>query len=225
MLNKQSEKKVFIVILFSVLIGIYCGGCTSGDNPVDNPHHSSPEIIPKYKTFVTAATFSGDIASAGGQATGIASADALCMADANKPADSSAYKAILIDGTNRVACTTSLCSGGTSEHIDWVLQPNAEYYRSDGTTLILKTNANGIFDFGANLTNSFDTTNSTYWTGLSSDWTDSNANIRCLGWTYGVFGPTLGGYGMGDQTNYSSIAGSTGYDFCDAIRNLVCVEQ
>lgn len=218
MLNKQNRGRVFMGIIFSAFIGIYCGGCTRNDNP-------SPENIPHYKTFVTAAAFNGDITSAGGQATGIASADALCMADANKPADSSTYKAMLVDGTNRVACTTSLCSAGTSEHIDWVLQPNAEYYRSDGTTLILKTNANGIFDFGANgdnlLSNSIGTTNSTYWTGLMTDWT-GDPNNRCLGWVLGEMGPTLGAYGMGDQTDSSSIYGS---DFCDAVRRLVCVEQ
>ena len=206
---KHIQKRGFIYI---TLLVIYCGGCSSSDVPVN----------PMYKTFVTAATFNGDIQTAGGQATGIASADALCMADTNKPADSSTYKAMLVDGTNRVACTTSLCSGGTSEHIDWVLQPNAEYYRSDGTTLILKTNANGVFDFGANLTNSFDTAASTYWTGMEiDDWT-GDVNNRCLGWTLGEIGPAIGAYGMGDQTNSSSISGS---DFCNAFRSLVCVEQ
>ena len=223
MFNRSIGKKVFTGIIFSIILGIYCGGCTSSDSYCGDctSSDSDPVAIAKYKTFVTAATFTGDIQTAGGQATGIASADALCMADTNKPAGSSTYKAMLVDGTNRVACTTALCSGGTSEHIDWVLQPNAEYYRSDGTTLILKTNANGIFDFGANLTNSFDTSASTYWTGLLVDWT-GDANNRCLGWSYGEYGPTLGGYGTGDQTSSSAISGS---DFCNVVRKLVCVEQ
>lgn len=215
MFKRLMGKKVFTRVIFSIILGIYCGGCTPGNGP-------SAEEFPQYKTFVTAAAFNGDIQTAGGQATGIASADYLCMTDTNKPADSSTYKAMLVDGTNRVACTTSLCSGGTSEHIDWVLQPNAEYYRSDGTTLILKTNANGVFDFGANLTNSFDTSASTYYTGLLGDW-NFDWNDICLGWTTDDIGPGgIGAYGLGDQKNYSSIFGT---DFCNAVRRLVCVEQ
>ena len=214
--NRHIKVNDLIIGIISMILGIYCGGCTpSGDST----------NTPKYKTFITAAKFNGDIQSAGGQATAIESADSLCMADANKPTDSSTYKAMLVDGTNRLACTTSLCSGGVSEHIDWVLQPNAAYYRSDGTTLILKTNADGVFDFGASdtlsLSNSFDTVASTYWTGLMGDWT-SNPNDRCLGWTLPDYGPTLGAYGLGDQTNSSSIGGT---DFCNAVRRLVCVQQ
>ena len=62
---------------------------------------------------------------------------------------------------------------------------------------------------------------STYWTGLMGDWT-SNPNDRCLGWTLPDYGPTLGAYGLGDQTNSSSIGGT---DFCNAVRRLVCVQQ
>ena len=178
MISRHIERKVFIGIIFSLILVICCGGCSSSTE-------SSPDVsTPQYKTFVTKAEFTGNIATDGEPTTDIANADALCMNDDYKPAGSSTYKAMLVDGTNRVACTTALCSGGTSEHIDWVLQPNAEYYRSDGTTLILKTNANGIFDFGANLTNSFDTSASTYFTGLMGDWTSSGHGQTCGGLTY-----------------------------------------
>lgn len=101
--NRHIKVNDLIIGIISMILGIYCGGCTpSGDST----------NTPKYKTFITAAKFNGDIQSAGGQATAIESADSLCMADANKPTDSSTYKAMLVDGTNRLACTTSLCSGG-----------------------------------------------------------------------------------------------------------------
>ena len=222
MISRQIERKVFIGIIFSLILVICCGGCSSSTE-------SSPDVsIPKYKTFVTAATFTGDIKAAGGQATGIASADYLCMNDTNTPTDGSTYKAMLVDGTVRVACGSGNynCSDGTIGQKDWVFKPNTTYTQSDGTTPIFTTDANGVFDFGEaltnTLTNSFDISASTYYTGLLGDWT-LNVEGMCLYWAKGDFGPGgIGSYGLGDQTNYSSIAGS---DSCEYFRRLICVEQ
>jgi len=218
MIKKYIEVRGFIYI---ILLAICCGGCSSSTE-------SSPDVsIPKYKTFVTAATFTGDIKAAGGQATGIASADYLCMNDTNTPTDGSTYKAMLVDGTDRVACGSGNynCSGGTIGQKDWVFKPNTTYTQSDGTTPIFTTDAHAVFDFGGGtiqLTNSFDISASTYYTGLLGDWT-LNVEGMCLYWAKGDLGPGgIGSYGLGDQTNYSSIAGSA---FCDAARRLVCVEQ
>ncbi|HLD45750.1 MAG TPA: DUF1554 domain-containing protein, partial [bacterium] len=70
-----------------------------------------PEAVKKI--FVTDATYNGNLG-------GVAGADALCEADANKPATGT-YKALIVDGVARVACTTANCGGGAGENIDWVL--------------------------------------------------------------------------------------------------------
>ena len=45
---------------------------------------------------------------------GVAGLDANCAADANKPSGGGTYKALVSNGTNRRACTTASCSGGTN---------------------------------------------------------------------------------------------------------------
>jgi len=180
MISRHIERKVFIGIIFSLILVICCGGCSSSTE-------SSPDVsTPQYKTFVTKAEFTGNIATDGEPTTDIANADALCMNDDYKPAGSSTYKAMLVDGTRRVACTTTNCSeGGTSENVDWVFKPNTTYTQSDGTTPIFTTDAHGVFDLEANLlTNSFDTSASTYFTGLMGDWTSSGHGQTCGGLTY-----------------------------------------
>src|SRR5690606_20294444 len=57
------------------------------------------------------------------------------------------YKALLVHGTERVACTTAQCSGCASEHVDWVLSPNTHYLRADGVTLVGTTNDLGLWSF------------------------------------------------------------------------------
>jgi len=85
-------------MVFCVLFGSSCSGDGSS-----GPSDASGPTCTICKTFVTSAEFTGDIRTAGGQLTAIASADALCMVDMNKPAGTSVYKALLVDGTNRVA--------------------------------------------------------------------------------------------------------------------------
>ena len=97
--------------------------------------------------FVTTGTSDGLIG-----AGGIAEADAFCMADAGYPGTGT-YKALIVDGTNRIACTTANCSGGAGEHTDWVLKASTAYVRSNGSTAIGTTTAEGIFSFP--LTNSW----------------------------------------------------------------------
>jgi hypothetical protein len=186
-------------------------GCTQRCNPC--------------RTFVTTGSWVGDIVTAGGQAHGPASADALCMADPNKPAGGT-YKAMLVDGVHRVACTTANCGSGAGEHVDWVLAPGTTYTRRDGTTVVMTTGATGIWDFvdpttdPHNLPATFDTTGSTYWTGLEWQWVLSSA--LCGSWSDG--GATVtGDYGFGDRPDDSAIGG--GANYCNLPRQLLCIEQ
>ncbi len=156
-----------------------------------------------------------------GNLGGISGADSICMSDSNKPV-AGTYKAFLVDGTNRRACSTANCSGGVSENIDWVLAPSTTYYQVDGTTPIMTTNSAGIFVFGT-LTNSFLNTTDDYWTGLQSNWTPRNTN--CTLWTSDSGGVSSSG-GTGEATNNQAILGfSGGCDVPGMDTFLLCVEQ
>jgi len=218
-----SAVAALVSLMAGVLMAIGCsgGGGSSGAFGI------APQSCTTCKTFVTAVTFSGYIKTTGGKANAVASADSLCMTDANKPAGGGTYKAMLVDGVNRVACTTANCSGGVSEHVDWVFKPNTLYVRSDGITAVVTMGANGIWDFGLNgntnlLTNAFDSAASTYWTGLEWNWTSVSAQMCGGSWASGLNGD-LGDFGNGDRTNAGVIGG--GANFCNLARNLLCVQQ
>ncbi|GIX41258.1 MAG: hypothetical protein KatS3mg129_0991 [Leptospiraceae bacterium] len=101
---------------------------------------------------------------------GIEKADFVCNNDPKKP-NNNLYKAMIVDGTNRRACSTPECSGGTIEHIDWVFKPNTSYYRADDT-LLFTTNDKGIIPSTENIVNSITHAGEVYeyWTGLDTDW-------------------------------------------------------
>ena len=150
---------------------------------------------------------------------GINGLDNYCNNATDKPSGGGTYKALVTDGTNRIACTTANCSGGPSEHTGWVLKANKEYRQSDGTTVIGTTNANGIFTFP--LTNPFKSpfigTNMSA-TGLNVNWT-SNSN-HCSQWT------GTGSFAMAtyDSTSSDAIyAGGTAG--CTNTARIICVEQ
>lgn len=154
-----------ILIIISLFVIAACGkttglapGSTSGSTS------SSDKIIESI-----------DVAS--GNLGGSAGADATCQASFG-----STYKAMVVDGA-RKACTTSNCSGGVSEHTDWVLSPSTSYKRPDGT-IIGTTNSVGIF---TSLTDSF-TDSKNPWTGLATNWTQG---VNCTNWT------STGSSGMG----------------------------
>lgn len=168
--------------------------------------------LPSLNLFVTTADNQPGV-----NFSGIAQADSRCMSDAAYPGTGT-YKALLVQPGVRVACTTANCSGGTSEHIDWVLQPNRTYARTTGVT-VLTTNANGIFVFGT-LTNAMATGVAGWWTGLNSNWTFNSA---CTGNTWSSTGGNAR-YGDPNTTNASSIA--AGLDGCTTTGSkLLCVQQ
>ncbi|MCE9499614.1 MAG: DUF1554 domain-containing protein [Leptospira sp.] len=160
------------------------------------------------KMFMTAATYDGNMG-------GFSGADSKCSSDANKPATGT-YKALLVGAINRIACTTASCSGGVSEHTDWVMQSNRAYVRSDGTTAIGTTNVNGLM-----LAGHVDVTGgaNTIWTGLNTatDYT-THPNEHCTNWT--------------DNSGVAARRGSTGSipvglggSVCSTVYSIVCVEQ
>ncbi|MDA1353173.1 MAG: DUF1554 domain-containing protein [bacterium] len=162
--------------------------------------------------------------SSDGNLDGISGADALCMADANKPDDGHTYNAFLVDGVDRRACSSGNCvTNGIDENIDWVLKPNKEYRRSDGGAPIGTTNASGIFGFPVG--NSLTSSSSAIWTGFVSlgNWT-TNVASNCERWTNNASGD--GGIGSTGATNSSLI--NSGNLACDGGQGnmwLMCVRQ
>ena len=164
--------------------------------------------------FITAATTTGNIGS-------IAAADALCAADANKP-DAGTYKAMIVDGPNRQACTSAGCTvGGASEHTDWVLSASTAYYRPDGTTAIATTTSNGVFNLVTELTNSFSATSYGVWSGMLGDWTTSPGG-SCTNWSSSAGGESAN---YGDTSKKDTNAISTAVQACSTSSYLACVEQ
>lgn len=166
----------------------------------------SPCII-----FVTSNTTNGNLG-------GVSGADSFCNSDPNKP-NSSNYKAMIVSGAIRRACTSANClTLGTAEHIDWVLKPSVVYQRSD-STIIATTTTEGVFSF--NLTNSVKGgVASAIWTGLASDWTnDSN---HCLNWTSAN---AIDTGRAGDDGHVSSFAINRSNVACNSSIPLYCVEQ
>ena len=124
---------------------------------------------------------------------------------------------MLVDGDIRDAVSLS----------DWVLQPNTEYYRFDGMTLIGETNSDSIFDIHfSDLVNSIDEdfTGIAYaWTGISDTSDFSSDTNTCDGWSsaeQGLFS-RIGYWHLTDSSVFSASTTST----CSFHWHFYCVEQ
>jgi hypothetical protein len=181
------------------------GGSNSGGTSSSPP----PGPPPTYRIFVTTNNFNGDI--------GISGADLNCQSEGDGIAAGRTWKAMLVDGTNRRACSFANCPSGISENHNWVLKPNAAYVRPSGT-LIGNTNDRALLTFP--LSNSIGESVVQPWTGLNTDWTTDGTN-NCNGWTNA--GSYTGAYGQ----DINSDAGAIRFDssMCASARPLYCVEQ
>lgn len=164
---------------------------------------------PKY-VFSTASAFNGNLG-------GVSGADAKCAADGQ--AVGGIYRALIVSGSVRRACSTAQCSGGTGEHIDWVLAANQEYRRSGGVTVVGTTGSTGLFAFP--LTNAF-AASGTYWTGLKSDWlSGATPTFDCASWS----GTATNGHFGTSGTSVTAIADGPAGDPCAVTHRLICVQQ
>ena len=167
--------------------------------------YCAEQLPPGKIIFTTNAQPSGDLG-------GVAGADAACQAEAPTPGT---FKALIVDGSSRVACTTSDCANGPSEHVDWPLAAQTLYYRID-STVIGSTDANGLFLFPLDASPARRSVE--VWTGLNTDWTTGET---CAAWTdstaYGV-------NGLSDAADDASIY--VYQQFCDRSNvSLYCVQQ
>jgi hypothetical protein len=217
---------IFRVLTISLLAGAIAGCSESSDNS------ASAAVIALAAIQASSSSASGSNAACAttghclifvtnSNATlnaGISGLDANCTNDVNKPAGGGTYKAMVADGTNRRACTTANCGGGTAEHISWVLKPNKEYRRANGTTVIGTTTANGVFALP--LTNAIQTTvvgtNSTV-TGLNTNWTSSASDCT----DFAGAGSTSNGL----HDDASAFMLSIGTSGCGNTMKVYCVEQ
>ncbi len=161
------------------------------------------------------------------------SIDASCGAsalDTNAPSNVSSvtYRALIGHPLFRVATTNGTNATGQN---GWVLLPNTEYYLKTGggsihTTLLFKTDANGLFSFGT-LSNAFSGSGAdTFWTGFNSNWTIDSTG-HCGNWSDR---DSFGQYGVGGSTGTTSITTGVGatsscHESTGDLRKLLCVQQ
>jgi hypothetical protein len=210
LITRKITSKAILIIAVTFLVGCNHYGLL---DKLENPggRNAGGDLQSPRRIFVTSHAYDGDL-------DGISGADAKCLTDSNNPLGpgNGNWKALIVDDTNRVACTTDGCSGGEGEHTDWVLKPNTTYTRTDGT-IIATTNPVGLFTFP--LENAIAPLPSVYaWTGLNLSWQTSD---DCVGWTNNTGSGGTGKVGVvTSQAIYSSV------DLCLTPNYpLYCVEQ
>ncbi|QHH59835.1 DUF1554 domain-containing protein [Leptospira borgpetersenii] len=234
-LQKQNRgpryKKVYSI--FFIWITVLLIGC-SGEN--SNPgigaismgsikdsflnlihsHSSNQSLIPSSGLYVFVSSYTNNASvpplSHNGSFGGVAGADAYCNSHIpSSLTGTGSYKAMLVDGTNRIATTVGATSSTGQK--DWVFEKNTSYYRADGN-LVFTTNDAGLFDFSnGSLTYSFTDVFSIYdfgiWTGLQSNWKTATSTQLCSSasqpWTSGSVA-NQGKFGYANHKNASSIS-------------------
>lgn len=172
--------------------------------------------------FLSDTTYDGNLQ--GAAISGVVGADAKCAADPQCPAGfvcKAMLGATLIQ--ERTACTTANCSGGPSEHVDWVLLPSTAYVRPDGSTVVGITNENAIFEFDLN--NGLSDTQQFAWTGLNRDWTTHF--FKCFSWTSnsGISDQGEAGDASAINNTFLDFYNFTGDPLCNTLEHLICVAQ
>lgn len=158
---KHILKKIYFYSF--IFVTVFFGGCGGGEhsdsfgisslknsllNLVDS-HSNNLTSIPSggLYVFVTSYTNSSSVSplTHNGNFARISGADAYCNSHipSGLPGTGS-YKAMLVDGINRVATTVG--ANSSSGQKDWVFEKNTSYYRPDGK-LVFTTNDAGLFDF------------------------------------------------------------------------------
>lgn len=208
--------------------------------PVVTPTPTVTQNLNKY-IFVTVSTHNARFGidsslalngAVNGNGNSIEEADQFCTREkdlnfSTLAGAASEYKAMIIQGTIRRACTTANCSGGITESIDWVLKPETTYYRSTaGMDIILfKTDVSaGVFKFisGNTMTNPFEGSGVNFaWTGFGQNWTEANSSSgNCSDW----INPGTGTVGALNSLSASSLDDTLGSS-CNLLHRLICVRQ
>ncbi len=173
-------------------------------------------------SFVTSATNSGDF-DTDLDGNGIEEADIFCSANIPPTlAGTGTYKALLVDGINRIACVNYRCTSSDAlDYTDWVLQTDKVYFQSNGTTRAMNTvSADPFFEFNNASNNGFEGSG-TYWTGLTADW--QTGTICGTSWNATTLNGNVGNRGSIIATAIQSAA--TGACGNSSSYTLVCIQQ
>ncbi|EMS85950.1 PF07588 family protein [Leptospira noguchii str. Cascata] len=220
-------------------IGLFKNRIVSG-NQLQSGQSLQAAFPQGYLPYIFATSSFGAVHN--GNFGGISGADSFCQSHipSNVPG-TGIYKAMIVDGVNRVATTVG--PNSTVGQVNWVFKPNQKYQRAEDGAIVMTTNGSGMFDFagGARLENPFtQVKESGQWTGLNSDWTtwtSGGVPITCSSWNssvlnlYGLFGSSTS-----TDSEILKASASTGGNFtssCSSTRTfygpynlgLVCVEQ
>ncbi|MCX6130310.1 MAG: DUF1554 domain-containing protein, partial [Proteobacteria bacterium] len=163
-----------------------------------------------------------------GNLGGITGADAICEADTRHPTSSGVnvgtYKAMLVDGTNRIACVNASCSPtDVNDGLNWVMRASTLYVRTDGTE-IKATNSSKIWTFPPNMTNSIAVPSgiSGVWIGTDETFVKVLGNTNCSLWTSN--GAVTGASGLVGSKSVAAVFASDS-DCAAFSYPLYCVEQ
>lgn len=188
-----------------------------------SPARSTSPYVPcsTCRMLVTPTTYSPGVGF-----NGIVGADSICAGAAVTAGLVGTYRALLVDGVLRRACTSTNCTiSGTAESIDWVLHASTNYTRSDGTTAVLTTNANAVFT--GSLSGTVSAAATSYWTGIneSVSWSWQTSDNTCSGWTNNTASFSAS-YGVSTWADSRAIAISSAVAACNSAPNsLLCVQQ
>lgn len=132
----------------------------SADTKLDlNPAEIQMQILDNEKKM-----FFSTNSYQGGAFGGVPGADVICATNPKCPLGS-LCKAVIINGTSRIASVTANLGDG---QVDWVLNPNTHYYRTDGATLISNTNSTALLQIP--FSNVIDSNVTGSWIGSASGW-------------------------------------------------------
>lgn len=170
----------------------------------------APEPNPgPYRVFVTQTAYDGGFGS-------LYVADSRCSQDNRAPDLNVPYKAMLVDGSQRVASVTANTGDGQS---DWVFQPFATYTQASSGVTIGTAGANGLLPFPLNA--AFSLSPGVAWTGMNASWVATSND--CQDWQSSM-GSEFGERGATNVTGIAVLQ-DTPASMCNNTFKLYCVEQ
>ncbi|HNJ66821.1 MAG TPA: DUF1554 domain-containing protein [Turneriella sp.] len=170
----------------------------------------APEPNPgPYRVFVTQTAYDGGFGS-------LYVADYYCSQDSRAPDLNVPYKAMLVDGSQRIASITANVGDGQT---DWVFQPSASYTQAASGAAIGTAGANGLLTFP--LSAAFSSSAEVAWTGMNNSWVATGSD--CQDWQSSM-GSDVGERGATNVTG-SAVLQDTTASMCNNTFKLYCVEQ
>lgn len=198
----------------SGVIGSACVACAAGDTcyPSGRCGRANPAVA-----FVTSAEFDGDLARAGGAATGLLGGDALCQAAAADAELAGTFRAWLSDGTTNAI--DRLADVGGWYTISWYWPPRQIF--ADAAQLATGPSASFTDEHGNYVSRH-------PWTGTKADGTRATSSVpqgsaNCLGWTASWVDSGV----TGDSNSVSAYGfwTSAGAQQCQNRASLYCFQQ